>query len=182
MSSQNKALEKQLLAYLPLVLLLPLVWYLKQGPIFYMAWNTAIIVLSYLAALSDIRERRISNKLVLTAAGIWAIFIVLKALESMDELVALLIQSAMGFIVAGSLFLIVYFASKGGLGGGDVKFMTVMGLYLGYDGILYATLIGSVILSVLGIVLILVKKIGKKDALPFAPFLFIGILLAVSAL
>ena len=82
-----------------------------------------------------------------------------------------------GFLLAGAVLLLVYFVSRKGLGGGDVKLMTVAGLYLGYDGALSALLYGSVLAALSALVLILGKKMTAKDAIPLVPFLYVGILL-----
>jgi prepilin signal peptidase PulO-like enzyme (type II secretory pathway) len=65
------------------------------------------------------------------------------------------------------------------LGGGDVKFMSVAGLYLGFSGTIPVILFGTVIAALTGLVLILLKKINRKDSIPLAPFLFIGIIITV---
>ena len=82
-----------------------------------------------------------------------------------------------GFLLAGAVLLLVYFVSRKGLGGGDVKLMTVAGLYLGYDGALSALLYGSVLAALSALVLILGKKMTAKDTIPLVPFLYVGILL-----
>ncbi len=81
---------------------------------------------------------------------------------------------AVGFLFAGGLFLIAYILSKGAIGGGDVKLIAVMGLYLGYEWIL-GTLLYSLIASALvGGMLVVCKKRDKQDTIPFAPFLLVG--------
>ena len=78
------------------------------------------------------------------------------------------------------LFLAVYLVSRKGLGGGDVKFMAASGLYLGVD-VLPAMFYGSVLSAAAGLGLLLAKKIGRRDAIPLAPFLFAGILIVLFA-
>ena len=69
--------------------------------------------------------------------------------------------------------------SRKGLGGGDVKLMAVSGLYLGAGSVLPAMLYGSVLAAVTAGVLIALKKIGRKDAIPLVPFLYAGMLITV---
>ena len=73
--------------------------------------------------------------------------------------------------------LAVYFVSRRGLGGGDVKLMSAAGLYLGYDGVLTALLYGSVLSAAAALALIAGKKMTAKDTIPMVPFLYVGILL-----
>ena len=85
-----------------------------------------------------------------------------------------------GFAVGALIWLIpvaILNRLPGGMGGGDVKLMTVAGLYLGYDGALSALLYGSVLAALSALVLILGKKMTAKDTIPLVPFLYVGILL-----
>ena len=79
----------------------------------------------------------------------------------------------------GGLFLLVYILSRKGLGAGDVKFMAVAGLYLGFNGVLPSMLIGSILSCITAITLMIMKKIDKSATLPLAPFLYGGILVTL---
>ena len=59
------------------------------------------------------------------------------------------------------------------LGGGDVKFVAAAGLFLGFARIIPATLYGTILAALTGLALIALKKIGRKDKMPLAPFLYI---------
>ena len=60
-----------------------------------------------------------------------------------------------------------------------MKLMAVSGLYLGADGVLPAMLYGSVLSALAAILLILCKKIERKDTIPLVPFLYAGMLVTV---
>ena len=96
-----------------------------------------------------------------------------------DNGVKALTDSLYGMALGGGLFLLVYLFSRRGLGGGDVKFMAAAGLYLGFSGVIPAILYGTILAALTGLILILLKKIKRKDAIPLAPFLFIGILIII---
>ena len=57
--------------------------------------------------------------------------------------------------------------------------MAVSGLYLGFDGVLPAMLYGTVLATLVTLVLVLLKKLGRKDTFPLVPFLYAGMLLTV---
>jgi len=57
--------------------------------------------------------------------------------------------------------------------------MAAAGLYLGFSETVPAILYGTVLAALVGLVLILLKKIGRKDTMPLAPFLFAGIIITV---
>jgi Flp pilus assembly protein protease CpaA len=138
-----------------------------------------LVVFGYVAAVYDIKEKRIPNALVLTMLGAWVVIAVPHLFYDTENALAALITSAVGFAVSGVLFLLVYLVSRKGLGGGDVKFMTAAGLYLGFQNVLPAILYGAVLSAITGLILILTKKMNRKDAIPLAPFLYVGILLTI---
>ena len=137
------------------------------------------VIFGYLAAICDIKAKRIPNNLVLAMLAAWVVIMVPKLFMDTEKAIALIADSALGFIIAGGMFLLVYFVSRKGVGGGDVKFMAVSGLYLGLYGVLPAMLYGTVLAAMMGFALIIMKKIGRKDTIPLAPFLYIGSLLVI---
>ena len=146
---------------------------------FILLWFTMITIFGYIAAVLDLESRRIPNGLNLAMLFAWLTTITPKLLFDTDRAVALLWESALGAAIGGGLFLLVYVISRKGLGGGDVKFIAAAGLYLGLGGVIPAMLYGTILAALTGVVLILLKKIGRKDSIPLAPFLYIGILLTV---
>ena len=89
-----------------------------------------------------------------------------------------------GAIAAGGLFLLIYYVAlwvleKEGLGFGDVKLAFAAGLLLGWQKMLFALLVSSVVASI--ILLSLRKKRGDDvdKEYPFGPFLAAGFSLAL---
>jgi len=144
-------------------------------------WNI-LLFFGYVISVEDFKRKRIPNEFVLGMIAVWTIFAVPQLFIDTDAGVAYLVKSILGFLVGGGLFLFVYLISKQGLGGGDVKFMAAAGLYLGLNGVLPVILYGSVLSALVGITLILLKRIERKDAMPLAPFLYIGIIVTVFVL
>ena len=138
-----------------------------------------LVVFGYIATVGDIKARKIPNPLTLAMLAAWVLVILPPLFYDIGRIADMLIDAGLGFALGGGLFLLIYFVSRKGLGGGDVKFMAVAGLYLGFRLVLSAMLFGSVLAALTGIVLIAFKKIGRKDTIPLAPFLFAGILTAV---
>lgn len=79
---------------------------------------------------------------------------------------------------AGFLFAVVVF-SKGGMGGGDVKLAAVAGLFLGWPLAALALFLAVVTGGLVAAVLLLFGAKGRKDAIPFGPFIAAGTLTAV---
>ena len=81
---------------------------------------------------------------------------------------------------AGAFVVLVLLAilGRGALGGGDVKMMAVLGLWLGVNGIIIAASVGFIIGGIAAIVMLLFKVHGRKDFFAFGPFLIIGAVVA----
>lgn len=128
----------------------------------------AVIVLMLLGihAELDVRKRKIS--LLLTAAGfaggiLWQL---IYRTRDMPQIAASWIP--------GALFLILSYISRERVGYGDGFLLLSLGSWLGvWDTFLMLT--GALILcSGCCIVLLLTKKAGRKDEVPFIPFMLIS--------
>lgn len=82
---------------------------------------------------------------------------------------------------AAPLFLVVLLSGGSAMGLGDVKLMAGVGLVLGWKLSLLALLLGIIIGGVTGAVLVLLKRKGRKDEIPFVPMLSAGVLVALLA-
>lgn len=143
-----------------------------------MLLDGVLLAFGYFAAISDLRDKRVPNKLTGAMLGAWVLVLTPQLFYRTEYALMLLLSGGIGFLLAGVVFLIVYLVSRKGLGGGDVKLMAVSGLYLGVD-VLPVMLYGSVFSAVTGFGLLLAKKIGRRDAIPLVPFLYVGMLIVI---
>jgi len=142
-------------------------------------WRALVIAFGCAAAGIDIKTKKIPNALILAMLASWAATIAPALILDAGTAAALLRDSAAGLAAGGAVFVSVYIVSRRGLGGGDVKFMAAAGLYIGFPGTLSAMLYGTALAALTGVLLLLLKKAGPKDAIPLAPFLCAGIIIAV---
>lgn len=83
-------------------------------------------------------------------------------------------------VAAGLFFLFLYLATRRkGMGLGDVKYVVVMGLLLGWPSILVGLFMAFVIGASVGVSLIVLGKKHLQSRIPFGPFLVIGTLIAL---
>jgi len=100
--------------------------------------------------------------------------------DPMARMMALGWKSSLGGAALGfGLFYIVAVLSRGGMGGGDIKFMAMVGALMGWRAVLLTTFLGSLAGSVLGIFLMVVRGKGRKTKIPFGPYLALGALLTL---
>ena len=72
----------------------------------------------------------------------------------------------------GSGFLaLLCWISHGGIGGGDIKFVGVLGIWLGWQVLFLAIFLAFVSGALMGILLIFLKQKQRHDTIPFGPFL-----------
>lgn len=90
-----------------------------------------------------------------------------------------LVSSLLGLISAAAPLLALAVISRGGMGGGDIKLAAVIGLCLGWPNGLFAVILGCLIAGLLGIALVLTRVKGRKDVIPFGPFLSAGALITI---
>ncbi len=130
------------------------------------------ISLLVVAAFIDLDNYIIPDGLVLAGLTGGILFALLQS-------VAFLINGLYGLLIAGIVMLAIAFVSRGGMGGGDIKLSAVMGLYLGWQKVLVALLVSFVFGGVVGVLLLATGRKGRKDKMPFGPFLALGGIVAV---
>ncbi len=91
------------------------------------------------------------------------------------------VDALLGVLAGGGTLLAVawlYQTLRGqeGMGGGDIKLLAMIGAFLGWRSIFVTLFVGSVIGSLVGVVLMLYQRADTKLAIPFGPFLACGAL------
>jgi leader peptidase (prepilin peptidase)/N-methyltransferase len=84
------------------------------------------------------------------------------------------LESLLGIAVGGGIFFVIIIASRGGMGGGDMKLGAMFGAFLGWKLGLLAMLLGVLAGGVTALCLLLLGRKGRKEAIPFGPFLALG--------
>lgn len=82
-----------------------------------------------------------------------------------------------GALIMGLVLLLVYLASGGGMGEGDVKLGLVLGLWLGLERGWACLMLAFVSGAAVGGLLLLVQRSKARRKLPFGPFLCLSALL-----
>jgi prepilin signal peptidase PulO-like enzyme (type II secretory pathway) len=129
-------------------------------------------------AVIDLKKYVVPNSILVCWFFVILLFIAIESLYA-GSIQPLILSFVYAFIIF-FLFLAVYYLTKKSLGGGDVKLSFVLGLAVAgqvFTAVFYALLVAAIF----SCVAIVTKKLGKKDALPLGPFLFIGTVLAYVA-
>ena len=132
---------------------------------FYWCLLTIILVI-------DLERGLILNKIVYPAT---AIALVIATFTPDLGIVKGLMGGGIGLV----LMLLVALLYRGGIGWGDVKMAGLMGVMVGFPGILVALLLAVVGGGLVAVILLILKVKGRKEAIAFGPFLSIAAMVAL---
>lgn len=82
------------------------------------------------------------------------------------------------FIISVPMYILTWII-PGAFGGGDVKLVAACGWFLGVKAVVTGTFVGFLAGGTYAVVLLALKKIGRKDHFAFGPFLAAGYAVAV---
>ncbi|OJF90907.1 A24 family peptidase [Alkalibacterium sp. 20] len=123
-----------------------------------------LIALIIPVTVSDIAHRRIPNRLLLFFGPLFIIYRIIYPLTPFWD----------SFLGAGFAFLLVFMIiliSKGGMGVGDLKYYTLFGFIFGFSHFLLLFFLSTLYGALYGVVMMKVKKVGRKTKIPFGPFI-----------
>jgi leader peptidase (prepilin peptidase)/N-methyltransferase len=147
-------------------------------------WNPDLpVALLFLAALVVITAIDLEHLIipdVVTLPGI-----IVGVLASVATGRVAWLDSVIGVLVGGGLFFVIIYGTDllgrlvrsldylrgGGMGGGDMKLGAMLGAFLGWQVTLLVFLLAVLAGGLLSIVLLVTTALGRKDPIPFGPFL-----------
>ncbi len=128
----------------------------------------------------DLQTQRLPREITFWGAGLGGIALIVAAIVN-DEPERIW-MAALGAVIALALMAAIYYASKGGMGFGDVILAPLLGMYLGWlnpgivaPGLFFGFIAGAVV----GVAMMAGNKAGRRTAVPFGPFLALGTVVAV---
>ncbi|HUQ40458.1 MAG TPA: prepilin peptidase [Acidimicrobiales bacterium] len=128
----------------------------------------------------DLEHRIVPTRLVYPCLA--AALVLLAAAAALDGEWGHLMRAVIGAVFARTALWVIHVVQPRGMGFGDVRLATLLGLLLGWLSLGHVAVglfLGFLAGAVVGSALLLSGRRGRKDALPFAPFLVLGTLLAV---
>lgn len=142
---------------------------LRLGAFLYLAAVTVAL------AIIDIELHRLPNVIVLPGYAVGAALLGTAALLEGDD-VALGRMAAGAGILFGFYFLLAIISPRG-MGRGDVKLAGVLGLFLGSLGwgqLAVGAGAAFVLGGVFSVILLVMKRVGRKGGIPFGPWMLLG--------
>ncbi|GAA5204599.1 prepilin peptidase [Microbacterium jejuense] len=133
------------------------------------------VAISIVLTLIDLDTHRLPNSIVLPSYLVAGILFVIAAWLLGDW--GALLRAAIGMAAMYLFYFVLRLARPGGMGGGDVKLAGVIGIYLGWIGwgaLAVGAFAAFVYGGVFGIALMLLRRAGRKTAIPFGPWMILG--------
>ena len=133
-------------------------------PVLPLALMFVLTLCLILISLIDYKTQVIPDGLVGVIAVSGALYNLLYAPQGVVDM---LLGGAVGFAV----MLLIFFISRGGMGGGDVKLSAAVSLWLGVEGTLLFLLLAFIMGGIISLLLMVNGVKSKGEAIPFGPFL-----------
>ena len=160
----------------PLLFLLLFVnfWNFADVPAPLYFYLTAIIFFLALITFTDFEQYVIFNKMLLPFAILGILAAVHLNLPLADRIIAA--------VAGGGIFLLISVLTKGGIGGGDIKLIFVLGIWLGTKTLLDIILAASIFGGIVAVFLIFTKRKSRTSFFAYGPYFTLTaiILLAIS--
>lgn len=174
---------KQIVCYIAIPTTLVVTAYMLNwfylSDVFFTTKRLLLVSLLWPVAAFDYKEYRIPNKLVLFALLGRLLILVFELIFRTSTILATLINEGIAVVGAAVVCLICMLLSRGSLGMGDFKLMIAMAALLGIEGIYYSMFASIFAAFVVAIVLLITKKKGRKDHMPFAPSILVGTIISL---
>ena len=124
-------------------------------------WIMSAIFLLILMTITDFEQYMLFDAMTFPFALIGAIY----AYQN-----SILQDNLMAGALGGGIFLVLAIISKGALGGGDVKLIFGLGMWLGAEKLLNVVLYGTILGGIAALLMILAKKKDRGSYFAYGPY------------
>lgn len=146
---------------------------------------TTCVFISMLIVISfiDLEFTIIPNKVVFVGLPIGLLFAIIASLLNWN--IQPLLSRVLGAAVGAGIIVLIAIGGKAlfrkeAMGGGDIKLMAMIGIYLGFwPHIPLTIMIAAFLGSLIGVIVLLFRKNKQDSTIPFGPFLSIGALISL---
>lgn len=138
-----------------------------------------ILLLVIPISLIDYKKCIIPNKVIVVGIITRVVLYILEIFIDKSKAVSDLKSVGLGLMLILFFAIIGIFFIKNGFGMGDIKLMFMLVLYLGFSSSFSSIFIALIFSLIVAIVLMIRRKKNRKDTLPFAPCILMGMYISV---
>lgn len=134
------------------------------------------------AACFDFREYRIPNIFPLVMTGSAVILLVLGVIVKEDGAISYITTSVITAVACAIVLVLASLLTKQGIGAGDIKLISALGLLTGMFSVMGTLFFGVVACSLFAIGALITRKKDRSSGVPFGPFLLLGYIITLFAI
>ena len=124
-----------------------------------------------LYTFTDFEQQVIFDDMLLPFAIFGALYTTMSGFSITDH--------ALAAVTGGAVFLLLAVLTRGGIGGGDIKLVAALGLWLGSDALLTVVIAGLLLGGIVALLLLITGKKKRGEYFAYGPCFTIVALLAV---
>jgi len=140
------------------------------------SWPLLLIYVVYAAILGAIIVMDFEQQIILNT---FVLALALLALAATPVLSAALTERILAGAGSFAIFLLLAVLTRGGIGGGDIKLIGALGLFLGLDRIIFTVVCGIIAGGLVSLFLLSTKRKKRKDAIAYGPYFAIAAMIAL---
>ena len=138
-----------------------------------------LIPMLIIAFMIDFKLQIIPNRLTLTIFETGLVFTFATTLLNINGGIDLFIDSILGMLVGGGIFLLITLiggaiAGKEAMGFGDVKLMGALGLFFGWINMILISVMAFLFAAIVSIVILIARRKKFNEYIPFGPFIVVA--------
>lgn len=143
-----------------------------------------LIPMLIIAFMIDLKLQIIPNRLTLTIFETGLVFTFIKTLLITGGGINIFIDSMVGMLVGGGIFLIITLiggaiAGKEAMGFGDVKLMGALGLFFGWLNMILISVMSFLFAAIVSIIILISRKKKFSEYIPFGPFIVVASMIPI---
>ena len=138
--------------------------------------------LFHILAVIDVDTHRLPDAIVLPSYVVIAVLLTLACVLGADW--GALLRAVIGALALYAFYFVLRVVRPAGMGGGDVKLAGIVGAalaWLGWGSLVVGAFAAFLLGGIFGVLLIALRRAGKKTAIPFGPWMLAGAWVGVVA-
>ncbi|MEW6087497.1 MAG: prepilin peptidase [bacterium] len=140
-------------------------WGFSRELFMYVFLTSMLLVIGFI----DARTTLIPD--IITVPGIITGLVLNLVFAFIDKSFLNFFDAFLGMVLGLGVFGFIVFASRGGMGIGDIKLAGLIGVFLGLKNAFLTVLLSFIIGGFIGIILLVFKIKKRRDEIPFGPYL-----------
>lgn len=138
-----------------------------------------LIPMLIIAFMIDFKLQIIPNRLTLTIFETGLVFTFATSLLNVTAGIDLFIDSILGMLVGGGIFLLITLiggaiAGKEAMGFGDVKLIGALGLFFGWINMILISVMAFLFAAIVSIIILIARRKKFNEYIPFGPFIVVA--------